>query len=78
MADTGGCSANEATSFARVSVAKRLCRIVRAVGCKAAVIMTKLKGNAAAAATPHPLYCVQHLLLKEKASVDRKKAAYLL
>ena len=64
MADIGGCSANEATSFASVSVAKRLCRIVRAVGCKAAVIMTKLKGNAAAAATPHPLpfgYCVfQH------------------
>ena len=41
--------------------------------------MTKLKGNAAAAATHHPLHCVQHLLLKEKASVDRKKAAaYLL
>ena len=64
MADEGGCSANEATSFASVSAAKRLCRIVRAVGCEAAVIMTKLRGNAAAAATPHPLpfgYCVfQH------------------
>ena len=33
------------------------------------------KDNAAAAATPHPLHCVQHLLLKEKASVDRKKSS---
>ena len=37
MADTGGCSANEATSFASVSVAKRLCRIVRAVAAAAAL-----------------------------------------
>ena len=40
VADTGGCSANEATSFASVSVAKRLCRIVRAVGHEMAVIKT--------------------------------------
>ncbi len=37
VADTGGCSANEATSFASVSVAKRLCRIVRAVAAAAAL-----------------------------------------
>ena len=30
VADEGGCSANEATSFASESAAKRLCRIVRA------------------------------------------------
>ena len=30
VADIGGCSANEATSFASVNAAKRLCRIVRA------------------------------------------------
>ena len=41
VADTGGCSANEATSFASVSVAKRLCRIVRAVGHAMAVIIAK-------------------------------------
>ena len=40
VADIGGCSANEATSFASVSVAKRLCRIVRAVGHEMAVIKT--------------------------------------
>ena len=43
MADTGGCSANEATSFASVSVAKRLCRIVRVVGHEMAVIITNQK-----------------------------------
>ena len=37
VADTGGCSANEATSFASASVAKRLCRIVRAVAAAAAL-----------------------------------------
>ena len=37
VADEGGCSANEATSFASVSVAKRLCRIVRAVAATAAL-----------------------------------------
>ena len=36
-ADEGGCSANEATSFASVSVAKRLCRIVRAVAAAASL-----------------------------------------
>ena len=40
VADIGGCSANEATSFASVSAAKRLCRIVRAVGHEMAVIKT--------------------------------------
>ena len=64
MADIGGCSANEATSFASVSVAKRLCRIVRVVGYEVAVSKVFIKDNAAAAATPHPLpfgYCVfQH------------------
>ena len=40
VADTGGCSANEATSFASVSVAKRLCRIVRAVDHAVVVIIT--------------------------------------
>ena len=38
VADEGGCSANEATSFASVSVAKRLCRIVRAVAAAAALL----------------------------------------
>ena len=37
VADIGGCSANEATSFASVSAAKRLCRIVRAVAAAAAL-----------------------------------------
>ena len=37
VADTGGCSANEATSFASVSVAKRPCRIVRVVAAAAAL-----------------------------------------
>ena len=37
VADEGGCSANEATSFASVSVAKRLCRIVRVVAAAAAL-----------------------------------------
>ena len=50
VADIGRCSANEATSFASVIVAKRLCRIVRVVGCEAAVIIT-IQDNAAAAAT---------------------------
>ena len=39
VADQGGCSANEATSFASVSVAKRLCRIVRAVAAAAAFLI---------------------------------------
>ena len=41
VADIGGCSANEATSFASVSAAKRLCRIARVVGYEVAVIITK-------------------------------------
>ena len=66
MADQGGCSANEATSFASVSVAKRLCRIVRVVGYEIAVFITILK------VTPlRRLHLIRaakaaHLLLKEK------------
>ena len=44
VADTGGCSANEATSFASISVAKRLCRIVRPHG--ACACGGLLRGNA--------------------------------
>ena len=67
MADEGGCSANEATSFASVSVAKRLCRIVRVVDYEIAVFITILK------VTPlRRLHLIRaakaaHLLLKEKA-----------
>ena len=49
VADTGGCSANEATSFASVSAAKRLCRIVRIVGYEVAVRKVFIKDNATAA-----------------------------
>ena len=44
VAYTGGCSANEATSFARISVAKRLCRLVRPHG--ACACGGLLRGNA--------------------------------
>ena len=66
MADQGGCSANEATSFASVRVAKRLCRIVRVVDYEIAVFITILK------VTPlRRLHLIRaakaaHLLLKEK------------
>ena len=69
MADQGGCSANEATSFASVSVAKRLCRIVRVVDYEIAVFITILK------VTPlRRLHLIRaakaaHLLLKEKAFI---------
>ena len=70
VADTGGCSANEATSFASVSAAKRLCRIVRVVGYEVAVSKVFIKDNAAAAdSAPHPAHYIRHLLLKEKAFI---------
>ena len=67
VADQGRCSANEATSFARVSAAKRLCRIERTIGHEMAVIMTNSR------MTPlRRLHLIRaakaaHLLLKEKA-----------
>ena len=67
VADQGRCSANEATSFASVSAAKRLCRIERTIGHEMAVIMTNSR------MTPlRRLHLIRaakaaHLLLKENA-----------
>ena len=70
VADIGGCSANEATSFASVSAAKRLCRIVRVVGYEVAVSKVFIKDNATEAdSAPHPAHYIRHLLLKEKAFI---------
>ena len=56
VADTGGCSANEATSFASVSVAKRLCRIARPHGtCACGASWRK---------------CKQHFMLRSPSSVS--------
>ena len=57
VADTGGCSANEATSFASDSAAKRLCRIVRAVDHAVVIITTIIK---------EPIRAVQFLYLRQK------------
>ena len=64
VADIGGCSANEATSFASVSVAKRLCRIVRAVAAAAALALYCFANGCFAAYTSPPP--TAEPLLKEK------------
>ena len=63
-ADEGGCSANEATSFASVSVAKRLCRIVRVVAAAAALSFNSYDNGCFAAYTSPPP--TAEPLLKEK------------
>ena len=64
VADTGGCSANEATSFASVSAAKRLCRIVRVVAAAAALSFNSYdNGYFVAYTSPPP---TAEPLLKEK------------
>ena len=64
VADEGGCSANEATSFVSVSAAKRLCRIVRAVAAAAALSLYSFANGCCAAYTSPPP--AAEPLLKEK------------
>ena len=49
--DQGGCSANEAASFAGISAAKRLCRIMRAVAAAAALPLYSFANGCCAAYT---------------------------
>ena len=64
VADQGGCSANEATSFASASAAKRLCRIVRVVAAAAALSFNSYdNGYFVAYTSPPP---TAEPLLKEK------------
>ena len=64
VADQGGCSANEATSFASVSVAKRLCRIVRVVAATAALPFNRCDNDHCVVYTSPPP--TAEPLLKEK------------
>ena len=64
VADIGGCSANEATSFASVSVAKRLCRIVRVVAATAALPFNRCDNDHCVVYTSPPP--TAEPLLKEK------------
>ena len=63
-ADQGGCSANEATSFASVSAAKRLCRIVRVVAAAAALFFNSCDNDHYVVYTSPPP--TAESLLKEK------------
>ena len=62
--DQGGYSANEAASFAGISAAKRLCRIMRAVAAAAALPLYCFANGCFAAYTSSPP--VAEPLLKEK------------
>ena len=64
MADAGGCSANEATSFPSVSVAKRLGRIVRVVAATAALPFNRCDNDHCVVYTSPPP--TAEPLLKEK------------